>query len=601
LTITGTIQDGDSKSLLREISIPSGTKTQQKENRKMKRKTIIFLATILLASLLLSACGSATESVGQETAPPAGEDPTEMVEEPEATEVAISTLRIGGVMDPGCLNTWSCGNSWWFIYPVYEGLTGVGPGCDIYPRLAKSWEVSNDGLTWTLQIQEGAKYSDGTPFTAQTFVDFIEWIQGTDFAYWNYTTWNITDINAIDETTVQFTTDVPLNQQMVLGYDFVWVFMLPPHIWGEFTETDALEFGELPTGTGPYEIVEYEQGQHIIYEANPDYYLGTPAVDRMVYQIYSNWDAVVQALLSGEIDVTFDLPLQYYDTLANQPDIVIEEQPPGLMNTLRFNMAEGGIQHPAILDLAVREAIDYAIDKQSALNIAVEGRGQLCVNQYCGPLHDKYFNSDITITPYDLVMANQILDDAGYLDTDGDGVRETSDGLALKFSLIVESGQPIDLIIADQMKASLNEIGITIETEILDTATFYDVMLGDRTSDLALNPYYVDTDPMEFDIHFSCWSAEAGISGFNKSGYCNPEVDDLIYQYATTASPEEALIPLYQLQEIIKRDRPMTVIVGPNWIEALRTDQFDFPIPGNSCDMAPGHWNWPLVLDAKPK
>jgi peptide/nickel transport system substrate-binding protein len=559
----------------------------------MKRELVLVLSIIFI--LVLGACGPADTA----TTVPTGQgeqvttlteepEPSEEVDEPEGDEISI--LRVGSAHGPDCLNPFGCSDHWDFNNLAYEGFTGIGPNCDTLPRLAKSWEVSEDGLTWTLELQEGAR-----------FTDFLNWFNSSELTTWYYASWNMTEVEVLDDYTLQFTTEVPIGNYPT--WDATWWWIMQPYEWSNVKGAELYTYPELPNGTGPYDITEWVPGEYVIFDAKPDYYLGKPAIDRIVFQQFANWDAVVLALTAGEIDmVHMALPVQYFNTLDTDPAITIEERPPGWIRTLYFNMSEFGNKHPAISDPQVRKAIDYAIDRESALNIALEGHGMLCPNNYaCGPLYEGEINPELSVTPFDLNLANQILEDAGYLDTDNDGVRESPEGEALEFRLFVEDNQPPDLVIAEQITETLEEIGISTQVETLESGTLFTTMLSERDYDLVVQRYWPDIDPGAFDFYQSCWSAEAGSSALNWTGYCNPQVDDLVYLYYTTADREEAMGYIYEAQSIFNNDRPQLSIVGDFLIEAFRTDRFDFPIPGESCDMTPGHWNWPLILEAKPK
>jgi peptide/nickel transport system substrate-binding protein len=566
------------------------------------KKRMIVVSTALLALLLvfMTACGS--NANGDPTDAP---DPvlTEVVVSTDEVEDEITILRVGTAEGIENFNLFSGGSAAYEAHWLTSGgLVGGGRNCESTPRLAKSWDVSEDGLIWTFQLQEGATWSDGEPFNAQSYVDFINWWNSTELLYWWYTGWNIVDIQAVDEYTVQFTTEVPLNEETINGFDMIWWFVLPPQVWSQYDDVSLWEYNELPVGSGPYEVTEFEPNQYVIYDAQSDYYGGKPPVDRIVYQVFSTWEAVVQALLAGDIDITTaKLPLQYYSTLADSSDVVVGERPPGLIVSLFFNLFEGGEKHPAIDDPALREAIDYAIDRDQAIAVALEGHGQKCVNVMCGPTREKWSNPNLSLPPYDLTKAAEILEDAGYKDTDSDGVLETSDGLPLVFDVLVEVNQPGYIAIAEQLKSSLAEIGISLEIETLEFATWYNAVLNERNYDLALQHVWPEFNPMLYDSMSSCWSAEPGSGGFNRAGYCNPEVDDLLYVYATTADEKEAMDTIHQIQEIIFNDKPSLTIAGANMIEAMRTDSFDFPYPGEFCDAMGGHWLWPSILEVTPK
>ena len=330
-----------------------------------------------------------------------------------------------------------------------------------------------------------------------------------------------------------------------------------------------------------------------------DYYLGTPAVDRIVYQIYANWDAVIQALRSGEIDLTESfIPVSYIPVLEEAEGVVVETRPPGPVQTITFNVYAGGTKHPAIDDAKVREAIDYAIDKQRILDITFEGYGILCpTNWACGPNFEGELNPDLEVTPFDPTMAAQILDEAGYLDTDGDGVREMPDGLPLDFRLYISAESPTDLVSADLVQQMLRDVGIETEVEAIESGALWSLVLGERDFDMTIRDTMTDLDPAYTDYTFSCWSADFGEGALNESGYCNEEVDNLTFEYITQPNMAEALPYIFEAQAIINQDRPIINLAASFMVEAYRTDRFDFPAPGESCDMNPGYWDWPLILE----
>jgi peptide/nickel transport system substrate-binding protein len=573
----------------------------------MKKCMLVCLVVLLSLVILAVACApkpteqtepTQAEATAQVTPPPTQVEAGQ--EEPPPSE-EMSILRVGGINGPDCLNPFSCSEHWYFNYLAYEGFTGTGPRCETLPRLAESWEVSDDGLTWTFHLHEGIRFTDGTPFKAQDAVDFINWFNSTELTWWFYSAWNIVDIKALDDYTVQMTHEVPIS--VTVDYDSPWWWFLPMQEWGGLDDETLYTYDALPNGTGPYDMVEWVPGEYIIYDAKDDWYGGEIPVDRIVYQQYANWDAVIQALLAGEIDVTeSQVPAQYYEALAADPNITIDERPPGPIYNVTFNLAEGGIRHPAIEDPKVREAIDYAIDKQKALDIMVEGHGILCpTNWACGPNYEGELNPEFSVTPYDLDAAAAILADAGYVDMDGDGIRETTDGQPLGFRLYFEAEDPRGLTFTDMIKESLAEIGIALNVEALESGTLWQAQLEDRDFDMTAKLYYTDLDPGYIDFSASCWSAEAGSSALNESGYCSQEMDDLIYAYFTAPTRADALQAAYDAQEFFYSQRPVISVVGMNMIEAFRSDRFDFPFPGESCDMNPGYWDWPLILQVMPK
>jgi peptide/nickel transport system substrate-binding protein len=507
-------------------------------------------------------------------------------EEVQAPEQAPVILRVGTQEDTDCWNPFTCTGYWYWGHLVTEGFTDHGPvpGCPGVPRLADSWEVSEDGLTWTIHLHQGITFSDGTPVTAQSLVDFIDWWNSTDLKYWYTTSASMESVRALDDLTLQYTTADPV----LLGpdYDWVWWYMLPVHIWGELDDESLYAFDNMPPiGTGPYVLVEHEPGSHIIYDARPDYYRGKPPIDRVVFQRYANSEAIVNALIAGEIQLTDPwLPPEAYDVLVSDPNVTVEEKYPGRIHELIFNVSPGGTKHPALDDPLVREAIDYAIDKDQIVEVAMLGHGVTCpTNWNCGPNYEGELNPDLVVTPHEPETAKRILQDAGYVDTDGDGIRETPGGLPLEFRLTFRQDVAPHLTMVEMISDWLKDVGIAVIPEAQEKVAWWGLVLDDRDFDMSINAWAVDIDPASMNSQLSCWASEAGSGALNFAGYCNPEMDDLVQAYMYSDDPEARWEPMFEAQRILNQDRPYIFLAGEKSIQAYRNDKFEFPL--NTCDL----------------
>jgi peptide/nickel transport system substrate-binding protein len=573
----------------------------------MKRK-FGFVAMLVALMLALSACAQPTPEAETEpiaaTDTPAGEEqalePTEAEQAPEPTaeeqapepteqEQAPAeekvVLRVGILEDLPCWNPYSCFSSLETNWLLYDRIADAGPepGCVPVPGLANSWERSDDGKTWTLHLDDGITFHDGTPFTAQTLIDHVKWIQTTSLNYWYPETLMMESIEAVDDLTVRYTTSEPI----VISPDlnFIWYYVVPPDIWSQFDDETLWGYEyDPPIGTGPYMMTEHVPGQYVIWDAYQDYHRGKPPIDQMVWQIYGNEEALINALLSGEIDSTYmNISPQYVSALSEAENITVEEKPGALSFNLYFNMAGEGTRHPAIADSAVREAIDYAVDKQQVVEIALLGHGITCpTNWACGPMFEKEVNPHLEMTPFDLAKANQILEDAGYLDTDSDGVRETSDGQPLELRLFTSQESSAEIAMADQLAGWLREVGIALNVESLEAGTWGNT-IGERDYDLAIGSMKPDVDPGVLDWYFSCWSADAGTSGNNYAGYCSEEMDAKVAEYWYNADPDAAWEAMFEAQRILNQDRPFITLAAGSSIQAYRSDRFEFP--SDTC-----HW-----------
>ncbi|HEY52258.1 MAG TPA: ABC transporter substrate-binding protein [Caldilineae bacterium] len=485
---------------------------------------------------------------------------------------------------------------------IAESFVDQGPsseGCPGTPALAESWEASEDGRTWTIKLHEGITFSDGTPVTADTVKEFMEWWSSIEeLAVFNAELLYLESIEVVDDLTLRWTTVEPIINSPDYAWAYIWV--LPPEIWKNVDESELFTFEfSPPVGTGPYVLTEQVPGSHMIFDAREDYYRGKPPIDRIIYTIYSNPDALNNALLSGEIDLTLPfLPAESYDVLSQDPNITIEEQFPGDTYNLAFNMSSAGTTHPAIKDAAVREAIDYAIDKDQIVDVAFLGHAITCPTNYgCGPNFKGELNPDLVTTPFDPDKANQILDEAGYKDSDGDGVRETADGLPLEFRLIYITDFPPALTASEMIADSLAKIGIQVEIEAVDWGTWYDVVTNQRDFDMTIDVALSNIDPASMDYWHSCWSAEP--SGYSTSGYCNEEMDGLVYAYWFSPDKEARWEPMFEAQRMLNADRPFIIIAGPKRIQAFRNDRFEFPF--DTCYDNFGMFTPQGLLNATPK
>jgi len=537
------------------------------------KRILLISTTLLIAALLVGACQPAApeepEAAPDAEAAPAADAAAEPV-----------VLRAGGLQDADCWNPFSCTAIYMWGDLLVEGLTIQGKaseGCDGEPALAESWELSEDGYTWTIKLHEGITFPGGTAVTAHTVKEFFEWWASIeDIAVFNAELLFLDTIEIVDDLTFTYTTFEPFHNSPDYAFIFMWVF--PPEIWKEINPEELyIVENNPPVGTGPYTMTEHVPGSHMIFEAREDYYGGKPPIDKIIYTIYTNPDALNIALLAGEIDLTLPfLPPESYNLLAEDPNIAVEEAFPGDTYNLAFNMKEAGTTHPAIKDPVVREAIDYAIDKDQVVELVFLGHAITCPTNYgCGPNFAGDLNPDLEITPFDLEKANQLLEDGGYVDTDGDGVRETAGGEPLDFRLTYITDFPPAGTMSEMIAGWLKEIGINVIIEAVDWGTWYDVVTNQRDFDMTIDVALGNIDPVAMDYWHSCWASEPG--GYSTSGYCNEDFDFMVYDYWFGTDPVARQEASYAAQQMLHEDRPFIIVAGPKRIQAYRSDRFEFP------------------------
>jgi peptide/nickel transport system substrate-binding protein len=530
-----------------------------------KRLPHIFFSFVAL--LMVMAIAACTPSATDE--PVDGPDdvtPTE-ASEPLPTEVVVEgpvTLRVGLLNEPDCLHPFACSEHYWFVQLVYDTYSDMGPDCELIPRSAESMDISEDGLTWTIKLREGMSFSDGVPFDAHALEDFYDWLMSTQVSEWYMLTLFADHWEAVDDLTFQITTVEPVST--LPYYESLWLWPLPAHIWGDITDETIWGFAnDPPIGSGPYVLTEWVPGEYLIYEAREEYWAGPPPIDRIVMQVYANWDAIVQALLAGEVDVTdYAVPSQFYDTLEGTTDVTVVEKPPGYRYFIAFNMHAGGFKHPAIEDPVVREAIDLAMDKQQIIDVALLGHGILCPTDWaCSPSLGDQLDPTLTVTPFDFDVDNPSMD-----------------------------------TIAQMMAGWLPQIGINPLLEGFEASTLYDTVLELRDFDIALRFFLDEFDPSgAFDFYLSCWSADAGSGALNESGYCNPEIDDLNYGIITTIDPETRRELSFEASRLLNQDRPIIYLAGENLLQAYRSDRFTFQ--HDFCSLGYDLWGVDSLMSAE--
>lgn len=527
--------------------------------------SLVVLTAVTIAVALLAACGphqaptpteEAAQTVASPAMPVAGEEPV--------------TLNVGTTYIWDTVNPAYGWYNYTLRYLLYDTLVEEAGIADFVPGLAESWTVSDDGLVWTFKIREGVTFHDGTPCTAEDVAWSLNWTIENEIETFSSYLVNFDEVVALDETTLQVTLSRPVGN---MEYLLMYVWILPRSVWEGMTYDEIMEFEDLAAGigTGPYRLVEWVEGEYLILEANENYWRGAPAIDRVIWREFATEDAAVQALLAGEIDVIAAdaIPATAVQTLEQAGNIEVAIMESTTIDELIINSHENGTQPASLRDPAVRLAIAHAIDKQQIVNVAYLGYAEpatVVVPRSLGDWH----NSDIQDVPFDLEEGNRILEEAGYVDSDGDGVREDPEGNPLEYRLYATdtaSNARILEIISD----GLARIGISAPPTLMDE----DSLIGlypDFDFDLIYWGWGLDPDPDFAMLIFTCDQREEG--GWNDSGYCDPEFDEMYFQQGATVDHEARRQLIWQMQEKLFNDRPYIVLTYAKNIQAYRSDRF---------------------------
>jgi peptide/nickel transport system substrate-binding protein len=522
---------------------------------------------------LASGCTAAL-SDGQATAVPAGES--------AAAEPAV--LRVGWPGSPDTLNPAAAllSESYILFELTYEGMFDLQLDGTFTPSLAESFEMSEDGTVWTFHLRPDLKFHDGEPLTAADVVFSYKFYQShEDFPYLNGYTVSFADVAAPDDRTVVLTLTEPIPN---LESQLFLLYVLPEHIWAAYTEgSAATEFQNLQLiGSGPFRLVEYKQNEFARLAAVKDHFLTPPKIDEIIFQTFANDDAMVQALQTGQVDMVTEVPVTTVPALRNAENVAVVAGPPlapGLRDII-FNQIdpancppEDGVcsGHPALRDVMVRRALAHATDKQNIIDVAVLGQGTPGYTLIPDGL-GVWFNDTLEDYAFDIALANQLLDEAGYADADGDGVRDMPDGSR---PLVFRLQWPNDLSEAPRIAELLGQmwaqIGVKTEPQAMDPDALTSVCCPAFDFDVIIWNWGSDPDP---NFMLSVASSAEIPSGTSETGYSNPEYDALFAAQAVEMDFDRRREIVWQMQEIMLRDVVYVIPYYPFAVQAYRTDRF---------------------------
>jgi len=361
----------------------------------------------------------------------------------------------------------------------------------------------------------------------------------------------------------------------------VYLYILPQHIW---QSADAIEFDNTSLiGSGPFKLTEYVPDEFVRLAANKEHFATPPKVDEVIFQTFDNPDALVQAIKTGQVDMISSLPGTAVEGLKSESAVtVVTGAPfsPGPEDII-FNQIdpencpvdEGGLctGHPALRDRNVRLALAHATDKQKIIDVVLFGLGTPGFTLIPDGL-GVWFNNTLTDYEFDTAKANQILDDAGYLDTDGDGVREMPDGSrALSFRINWDSDNSDYPRIAELLKEMWAEIGVALEPQAFDADALTAICCPTFDFDIMIWGWVSDPDPSAL---LYVYTTDAIPYGSSETGYSNPVYDELYNQQQVTLNFEERKEIVWEMQRITHEDVVYIIPYYAQAVQAFRNDRF---------------------------
>ena len=471
---------------------------------------------------------------------------------PALAQTPPNVLVIGQIAEPKSLDPHAVTavNDFRILMNVYDGLTRYKDGTlEPEPSLAESWEISDDGTTYTFKLREGVSFHDGTPFNAEAVKFNFDRMLKEDHPYHDTGPFPLAfyfsaveEVTVIDDLTVEFKLNEPY-APFLSNLAYPTGLIVSPAAVEEHGEN----VGRNPSGTGAYKFEAWEANSRVVVTANADYWDGAPPMEALIFRPITDANTRIAEMLSGGLDIMVEVPPDALQQFRDGEAFSVHEQAGPHVWFLILNAKEG-----PFADKKVRQAANYAINKQTLVDDILQGTAEVAA----GPTPPAFawaYNESLEPYPYDPETAKALLEEAGY------------DGEELTFYVTEGGSGMLDPIaMGTAIQADLQAVGMPTSIETYEWNTFLGrVNPGlEGKADMAEMAWMTnDPDTLPFlALRSEAWPDKGG---FNSGYYSNEKVDELLNE-ARTATDQDRRAALYkEMQEIVQEEAPWVFVA--NW------------------------------------
>lgn len=451
---------------------------------------------------------------------------------------------------------------------IFNGLIRHDMDMNVQPELAKSWEISTDGLTYTFHLVNNATFHDGVPMTSADVKFTLENVTSKYHPQGSAVFQTLDHIETPDNYTVIIKLKAPFAPLLdcMVGY---FTAILPKHLY-EGTDILTNPYNLKPIGTGPFKFKEWVPGDHITLERNENYWKkGKPYLDKIVWKFVPDTTTRALSILYKVADLALcNLQTDYLEDIIEKPGIYAgheysKARPDVGQIALNLNSAP-------LNDVRVRRAMRHAVNASEMLDKALFGAGELIYSAF-PKSYEWCYNPDVRKYEYDPALAEEMLDLAGY--------PRGPDGWRFGRKLIqVAYNNPYKLVISEILKERMAVIGIDVEIRMYDVATYVEKQFIQQDFDIGFpGAHGAGPDP---SIGIARFVTTAGITKTpwsNSMSYSNPRVDQLFDLAATTVEKSKRADYFKEAQEIIAEDVPALYLFQVNRYSGWNTDFVGLP------------------------
>ncbi len=442
-------------------------------------------------------------------------------------------------------------------YMLFTPLVAYDTAFQPRPYLAERWELEPSAVTF--HLNRDARWHDGRPVTAYD-VEFT-FARAKDPATASVLSSAYLEHVAAAEVIDSFTIRFSFSRPHARPLDGFWWAPAPKHLLSEVPAAEMMraEFNRAPTGSGPFRFVRWESGQSITLERNPDFpesLGGPPYLDRVIFRFVGEPATLLSETLTGQIDVNASLFPHQAEQVSRTEGLRLFNFPFREYYYIGWN-----VRNPILGDPRVRRALTMAIDRQQLIDALLFGYGQLATGTIA-PWHPMY--TPIEPLPYDPARAAAALEEAGWLDADGDGVREDASGTPLRFTLMTNHENPVRTDIAQVVQSQLSRIGADVTVKTLEWQTLLARHRG-RDFEAVVQSWVLDNFRVDPAALFHSSQADRPGS-YNRSGLKDVRVDRLIEQASSTVDDAAARALWLDFSVALQEAHPFTFLM---WLEEL--------------------------------
>lgn len=563
----------------------------------LQRLKVNALALVMLLALAASACAPAAVPATDADSGAAADSSASSAD--ETKQIIYALYQEPELLNPFIATQTAAAETYQF---AVEGLLGVNPDGDRFPVLAaevpsvENGLVSEDGTTVTYNLKEGVVWSDGEPFSCDDVLFTFETVTNPDSGAVSTTGYDqIDSVTCSDDSTV-----VVQFAEFYAPYLSLFGAIMPRHATGEAADMVNWEYNRMPVGTGPFVITGWDSGDQIRLEANENYrdYPDRPNVDKVIVRIIPSREVGKALITSGEIDILWDLIEADVPEFEDNPSVIANTRPSPSIERFLFNLADPSIDatddpvnnpHPILGDVRVRQAIEMGIDKQLIVDELLFG----ATTVGSSVLSIGWAGCSNEASAYDVDGANALLDEAGFTDEDGDGVRECTgceyaeEGAPISLKYQTTTGNQLREETQQLIVVMMRDIGVELNIENVPSSELfgswsngafrkhgnYDILMyttgpGIDPQSHMLGYFHQDKIPTE---------ANAG-TGFNYSRWVNEDVSAALIEAGST--PDEAVrTAAYQIAcDAVAEELPHMLLYNRGDIHLSRSNILNFDV-----------------------